>query len=90
MPRIYEPETIRALSQALRAAMDRIERTAPNAFLLSGRPDLSRALVKSLLAAADAREPPERLREIGEDWARANFGPTRLESRVGALTTQLA
>jgi hypothetical protein len=80
--RVYEPETIRALSQALRAAMDNIERTVPNALFLSGRPAVTNALVANLLAAADSGErDPERLRAIALDWARANFYPT-LVSRV--------
>jgi hypothetical protein len=71
---VYEPETVRALSEALRAGMEQIERTATNALLLSGRPELSKALVRSLLAAANSGETdPERFRAIALNWARAHF-----------------
>jgi hypothetical protein len=78
---VYDPETVRALSQALNAAMDDIERTAPNALMFRGRSAVTKALVASLLIAADAGESdPEKLRAIALDWAGANFGSTRLES----------
>jgi hypothetical protein len=84
--RVYEPETIRALTKALNAAMDSVERTVPNALLLSGRPGVTKALVANLLAAADSGErDPERLRAIALDWATAHFPPTRLASRVASL-----
>src|ERR1700736_6822976 len=72
--RVYEPGTVRALSEALTAGMEQIERTWTNALLLSGRPELIKALVSSLLAAANSGETdPERFRAIALNWARAHF-----------------
>jgi hypothetical protein len=72
--RIYEPGTVRALSEALTAGMEQIERTWTNALLLSGRPELIKALVSSLLAAANSGETdPEMFRAIALNWARAHF-----------------
>jgi hypothetical protein len=78
---VYEPETVRALSQALAAGMDYIERTAPKALLFRGRSAVTKALVASLLKAADSGETdPERLRAVALEWAAAHFQAP--ESRV--------
>jgi hypothetical protein len=73
---VYEPGTVRALSQAVAAGMGQIERTAANALLLSGRPASTKALISSLLAAANSGEnDPEKFRAIALKWAAEHFDP---------------
>jgi hypothetical protein len=85
---VYEPETVRALSEALEAAMAHIEMTAPKTLLFRGRSAVTKALVTRLLLAADSGEcDPEKLRALALNWAAANFRPAP-ESRERRLPSR--